>query len=83
MTDLFELFKLLGDTFGSFNVEVNTDLSEPGDMSILITPTSEGSLGIEDLKKIGKLSDDFTVETDQDGKMLLSILLLPKKKVKQ
>jgi len=79
MKDLFELLKFLDEKLGSFIIEVDRNYVEEDDLSLIITLGKEECLEFEDLKRIREFCDDFSIGTDSEGKLFLSLLFLPKK----
>ena len=79
MKDLFELLKFLDEKLGSFTIEVDRNYMEDDDLSLIITLDKEECLEFEDLKRIREFCDDFSIETDSEGNLFLSLLFLPKK----
>lgn len=68
MKDLIELFKFLDKELRRFTIE-----------TLIVNVSGEESLEFEDLKKIREFCDDLTVTTNQNGKLSLVLLFLPKK----
>jgi len=79
MKDLVELFKFLKKKFGSFTITVDTNYEEEGDLALFVNVGTEEFLEFEDLKKIRKFCDELSINTNQEGKLFLSLLFLPKK----
>ena len=79
MKDLIELLKFLDEKLGSFTIEVDRNYVEEDDLSLIITVGKEECLEFEDLKRIREFCDDFSINTDSDGKLFLFLLFLPKK----
>jgi len=79
MKDLLELLRFLDEKIGDFTITVDSNSAEEGDFSLFITLGNYECLEFEDLKRIRKFCDDLTVST-VDGKAVLSLLFLPKRK---
>ncbi|RLC88064.1 MAG: hypothetical protein DRJ03_04140 [Chloroflexi bacterium] len=79
MKDLLELLKFLDEKLGEFTITTDRNYVEEDDLSLFITLGKEECLEFEDLKKISEFCDDLTVNTDNEGKLFLHLLFLPKK----
>ncbi|RLI14384.1 hypothetical protein DRO41_05855 [Candidatus Bathyarchaeota archaeon] len=79
MKDLLELLKFLDEKLGEFTITTDRNYVEEDDLSLFITLGKEECLEFEDLKKISEFCDDLTVNTDDEGKLFLQLLFLPKK----
>ena len=79
MKDLLELLKFLDEKLGSFTIEVDRNYTEDDDLVLFVTVGKEECLEFEDLKRIREFCDDFSIETDSEGNLFLSLLFLPKK----
>ena len=80
MKDLLELLKFLDEKLGSFTIEVDRNyMEDDDDLVLFVTVGKEECLEFEDLKRIHEFCDDFSIETDSEGKLFLSLLFLPKK----
>jgi len=77
--DLLELLRFLDEKIGDFTITTERNYVEVGDLSLFITLGKEEFLEFEDLKKISEFCDDLTVNTDDEGKLFLHLLFLPKK----